>query len=47
MQTTMAIRRMAGAAVIACLVAPAGSRGSVQEEKPVREVYQAQAMGLT
>ena len=46
MQKVMRIRRTSGAVTIACLlVALAGSRGAAQEDKPIREVYQAQAMG--
>ena len=46
MQKVMKIRHMPGAVTIACLlVALAGSRGAAQEDKPIREVYQAQAMG--
>jgi hypothetical protein len=45
MQKVMKIRRMFGAVAIACLVALVGSPGAAQEEGPIREVYQAQAMG--
>src|SRR5258708_36382733 len=46
MERVMKIRHMPGAVTIACLlVALAGSRGAAQEDKPIREVYQAQAMG--
>jgi hypothetical protein len=45
MQKVMKIRRMFGAVTIVCLVALVGSHGAAQEDKPIREVYQAQAMG--
>jgi hypothetical protein len=45
MQKVMKIRGMLGAVGIACLVALVSSYGAAQEEKPLREVYQAQAMG--
>jgi hypothetical protein len=45
MQKMMKISRMSGAVAIACLVALVGSHGAAQEDKPLREVYQAQAMG--
>ena len=41
----MKINRIAGAVVTACLVALVNFHGAAQEDKPVREVYQAQAMG--
>jgi len=37
--------RMFAAVTIIGLVALVGSRGAAQEDKPIREVYQAQAMG--
>ena len=46
MPKAMKIRHIPGAVTMACLlVALAGSRGAAQEDKPIREVYQAQAMG--
>jgi hypothetical protein len=45
MQEAMKIRRACGAVAIACLVVLASSDSTAQEDKPVREVYQAQAMG--
>ena len=45
MQEAMTIRRACGAVAIACLVVLASSDSAAQEDKPVREVYQAQAMG--
>ena len=39
------IRRMSGVVVIVCLVVLAGSRNAAREDKPVRQVYQAQAIG--
>lgn len=45
MQKVMTIRRMSGAVAIACLVALVGSHVAAQEDKPIREAYQAQAMG--
>ena len=45
MQIAMKINRISGAVAIACLVALASFHGAAQEDKPVREVYQAQAMG--
>jgi hypothetical protein len=44
-QKTMTISRLSAVIAIACLVALVGARGAAQEDKPVREVYQAQAMG--
>jgi hypothetical protein len=45
MKKNMTIGGMYGVVAVACLVALAGSRGAAQEDKPIREVYQAQAMG--
>jgi hypothetical protein len=46
MQKALSIKRTCGAVAIACLVALLGSRGAAQDENPpVNEVYQAQAMG--
>jgi hypothetical protein len=45
MQKVMNIGPKFGAAAIACLLALVTSRGAAQEDKPIREVYQAQAMG--
>ncbi len=45
MQEAMTIRRACGAVAIACLVVLASSETTAQEDKFVREVYQAQAMG--
>jgi hypothetical protein len=45
MQKTMKSSRMFAAVTIIGLVALVGSRGAAQEDKPIREVYQAQAMG--
>lgn len=45
MTKNMTIGRMCGVVAVACLVALLGSRGAAQEDKPIREVYQAQAMG--
>ena len=45
MQKIMKSRREFAAVAVACLVALVGSHGAAQEEKPTREVYQAQAMG--
>src|SRR5271169_2745281 len=44
-QKGLSIKRTCGAVAIACLVALLGSRGAAQDDKPVNEVYQAQAMG--
>jgi hypothetical protein len=45
MQKIMKISRMCGALVIACLVVLVNFQSTAQEEKPLREVYQAQAYG--
>jgi hypothetical protein len=45
MQEAMKMRRVCGAMAIACLTVLASSDSRAQEDKPVREVYQAQAMG--
>jgi hypothetical protein len=45
MQKAKTVGWIFGAAALVCLVALATSYGSAQEDKPVREVYQAQAMG--
>jgi hypothetical protein len=46
MQKIMKIRRFYVAAAVACLLALVGSHCAAQEEdKPIREVYQAQALG--
>jgi hypothetical protein len=45
MRRAMTIMRMSGAVAIACLAALVGTHGAPQEDKPLREVYQAQAMG--
>jgi hypothetical protein len=44
MQKVM-ISRMCGTVVIACLVVLINLNSGGQENKPIREVYQAQAMG--
>jgi hypothetical protein len=41
----MTTGRMWAAAMIACLVVLAGSRNAAREDRPVRQVYQAQAIG--
>ena len=45
MQKTMTISLVSAAVAIVYLVVLVGARGAAQEDKPVREVYQAQAMG--
>ena len=45
MRTFGGIRYMFGAVAIACFVAVLGLHVTAQEDKPVNEVYQAQAMG--
>jgi hypothetical protein len=45
MKKNMTIGRMCGVVAIAFLVALVGSHGAAQEDKPLRIVYQAQAMG--
>ncbi len=45
MQKAMTIGRVSAAVAIACLVALVGAHGAAQEDKPVRAVYQATAMG--
>jgi hypothetical protein len=45
MQKVMKISRLCGAVAIACLVVLVGFDSAAQEDKPTREVYQAQAMG--
>jgi len=45
MQKVMKISRMCGAVAIACLVVVVSFESAAQEDKPIREVYQAQAMG--
>jgi hypothetical protein len=45
MQKAMKIMRMSTLAAIACLVAMVSFGRAPQEDKPLREVYQAQAMG--
>jgi len=45
MQKTMTISRMFGAVTIACFVMLATFRTAAQDEKPLHEVYQAQAYG--
>jgi hypothetical protein len=45
MQKLIKISRMSGAVAIACLVVLASFDSAAQEDKPTREVYQAQAMG--
>jgi hypothetical protein len=45
MQTVMKISRMSGAVAIACIVVLVSFDSAAQEDKPIREVYQAQAMG--
>jgi hypothetical protein len=45
MQKIMKSSRMFAALTIICLAGLVGSRGAAQEDKPIREVYQAQAMG--
>jgi hypothetical protein len=44
-QKVMKISRMSGAVAIVSLVVLVSFRGAAQEDKPIREVYQAQAMG--
>jgi hypothetical protein len=45
MQKVTKVIRMCAVVAITCLVALVGSPGAAQEDKAVREVYQAQAMG--
>jgi hypothetical protein len=45
MQKGMKISRVSAAAAIACLFVLVSFHSAAQEDKPVREVYQAQAMG--
>jgi len=45
MQKIMKISLIFTVATIICLVTLVGSRGAAQEDKPIREVYQAEAMG--
>jgi len=45
MQEVIKISRMSGAVAIACLIALLSFDSAAQEEQPIREVYQAQAMG--
>jgi hypothetical protein len=45
MQKELKISLMSVAVAMACLVALVGSKGAAQEDKPIREVYQAQALG--
>jgi hypothetical protein len=45
MQKVMKIIRMSAAAAIACLVLLVSFDCAAQEDKPVREVYQARATG--
>jgi hypothetical protein len=45
MQELIKISRMHSAVAIACLVALVTFNGVAQDDKPIREVYQAQAMG--
>ncbi len=45
MQEVIRISRMSGAVAIACLIALLSFDSAAQEEQPIREVYQAQAMG--
>jgi hypothetical protein len=45
MRKAMTIGRILSAAALVCLAALATSYGAAQEDKPVRQVYQAQAMG--
>jgi hypothetical protein len=45
MQKVMKIGGVSGAVAIACLVVLVSFDSAAQEDKPIREVYQAQAMG--
>jgi hypothetical protein len=45
MQNVMKISPISAAVAIACLILLAGVDSPAQDEKPTREVYQAQAMG--
>jgi hypothetical protein len=45
MRKVMKIGRMSGLIAIVCVVVLASFGRAAQEDKPVREVYQAQAMG--
>jgi hypothetical protein len=45
MQKVNKINRISGAIAVACLVVLANFKGAAQDDKPAREVYQAQAMG--
>jgi hypothetical protein len=45
MQKRMKFSRMGGVAAIGCLVVLVSFNSAAQEDKPIREVYQAQAMG--
>jgi hypothetical protein len=45
MQEVVKIRRMSGAVAIACFAVMVSFDSAAQEDKPMREVYQAQAMG--
>jgi hypothetical protein len=45
MQKVMKVSRMSGAVAIACLIVLLSLSSAAQEDKPIREVYQAQAMG--
>jgi hypothetical protein len=45
MRKVLKIKYLLGSVALACFVALAGSFGAAQEDKPVREVYQAQALG--
>ena len=47
MQKAMKISRMCGAVAIMCLVVMGSIRSVAQDDKPIREVYQAQAMGTS
>jgi len=46
MQKILKISRISGALAVACLVLLVSFRSTAQDEKPLREVYQAQAMGV-
>jgi hypothetical protein len=45
MQEAIKVSRLSWALAIACLVAMVSFESAAQEDKPLREVYQAQAMG--
>jgi hypothetical protein len=45
MQERMKVSRMCGVVAIACLVVLVSFNSAAQDDKPIREVYQAQAVG--